>query len=217
MRNTLVGTFKNKEAGQDEEVRLCYIRSVGELEPPLPSLVHCYKTVFAGPPYHENYDGQEKSFIIPTFKRFVEDGILILLVAGENQNGSVIGFGAGIGADKSEVAEFLNQHTECLDAPIEKYLYMAELGVLPAFQGQGLGTLLVRARIEAAITESGQGKRFSFTHLIMRTARTDNNSKSIYQKLGAREISGLVQNKSEFATESTSRIFLAASLRTLNI
>jgi len=159
-RRTLLGNFKNKNTGVAESVWLHSVASIQELDPYIPSLVECYKQVFAGPPYFENYDGKEETYIIPSFKKFAADGILVMLVNG-SQHGAVLGFGAGIAADQSEVSDFILANVEKFEVLLAKYLYMAELGVLPNFQGQGLGLQLIKARMEAGVFD-GEDSMFSF-------------------------------------------------------
>jgi len=203
MRRSLLGTYQNYDNGHEGNVWFCLVESVLELERHIKSAVASYKEVFSGPPYFENYDGKEESFIVPMFNDYAERGILVLAMFGENTTEArVIGFGASIDADKSEAAGFLRDKKGF--EKLDDFLYMAELGVESPFRNQGLGTQLVVARINEAKTNP----RFNFTHVIMRTAAVGSNSKRIYERLGAKHVEGLVELKEDFGTQSSERIFL---------
>ena len=196
--------------GTQKQVWLLFINGRDELRPYLAMLVRCYKEIFAGAPYFENYDGKEDG-IERDFNSFADDGILALAVAmpwAECEIGEVIGFSAGIGIDKSEVREFLEENKDLLEVPMSSYIYMAELGVIESMRRMGLG----KALIEARIREAKSNLKFVFTHFIMRTAKEGSNSARIYLRLGARLVQGLIQKKEDFGTQSTERIFLSRKL-----
>lgn len=204
-----IGEYRNASTNEIHDVWLHFVRGVSALSEYLSAGVECYKDVFAGPPYFENYTGQEKTFIEPMFSEFASDGILVFATASiEPGKSEMVGFAASIGAERSEVADFLSENTHLLDAPIGNFLYMAEVAVRHEYRKQGLGSLFVHSRIEEARTLH-VGK---FTHVLMRTAAEGSNSAGIYRKMGAKEIPELIQEKNDFGTKSNKRIFLSKPL-----
>lgn len=204
-----VGHGTNRARDSLHPVWLHVIQSVEEVEPYLDAIVECYKLVFAGAPYFEDYTGQEETFIKPAFRNFSDRGVLALLVTGNVLTGNqLIGFGASEGADVSEAAEFLSQHADRLEADLNRYMYMAEVGVVSEFRRQGFGQRLIDARIREAVTNP----KHQFSHLLMRTAKEGSNSIGLYLRLGAVPIEGLIEIKEVFGTASKERIFLTRRL-----
>jgi len=204
-----IGKYRNASTNKIQDVWLHFVRGASALSEYLSAGVECYKDVFAGPPYFENYDGQEKDVIEPMFDDFASNGILVFATAIiEPQKSEMVGFAASISADRSEVADFLRQHAHRLDAPIGNFLYMAEVAVRHEYRKQGLGSLFVHSRIEEART-AHVGK---FTHILMRTAAEGSNSAGIYRRMGAKEIPELIQEKNDFESKSNKRIFLSKPL-----
>ncbi len=209
MRKQCVGTVKDGTRGLLHPLWLHVVESETEVEPYLGDVVGSYKEIFAEPPYNEDYSGQEESYIKPSFRRFAEHGVLVLLLTGEMPSSEIVGFGGSDPADLCEASEFLLEHQHFLDVPLSQHLYMAELGVRSRFRHQGLGSWLVTLRMDEARINS----KFGFTHVIMRTAREGSHSKRLYERLGATVVEDLVQFKDGFATASNERIFLTMPLR----
>ena len=204
-----IGRYRNHTHGAHHDVWLHFVRDVESLGRHLDSAVACYKEVFAGPPYNENYEGQEKDILEPLFKNYAENGILVLVLAGDSiDTASMIGFAASIGAENSEVTAFLKRNGDRLQAPLGQFLYMAELAVLSDYRKQGLGKILVGCRISEAL-ERHPGR---FKYVLMRTAEDGSNSANIYRRLGAKQIPDLIEEKDEFGTQSKRRIFLSMPL-----
>lgn len=208
MRTTMYDPGKDGARGLLHPLWVHVIHSVVEAEAYLDGIVTAYKEIFAEAPYNEDYTGQEETFIKPSFRRFAEHGVLVLLLNGESPSSDVIGFGGSDPADLCEASEFLSEHQHLLTVPLNRHLYMAELGVRSAFRHHGLGSLLVTWRMEEAKTNP----KFGFTHVIMRTASQGSHSRRLYERLGAKVVDGLVQSKDSFATASNERIFLTMSL-----
>ncbi len=204
-----IGKYRNHTHGTHHDAWLHFVRDVESLGRHLDSAVACYKEVFAGPPYNENYEGQEKDILEPLFMRYAENGILVFVLAGNSiDTASMVGFAASIGAENSEVTDFLKKNGNKLHAPLDHFLYMAEVGVVNGFRKQGLGKTLVECRINEAL-ERHPGR---FKHVLMRTAEEGSNSANIYRKLGAKEIPDLIEKMEEFETQSKRRIFLSKPL-----
>ncbi|MBI2984606.1 MAG: GNAT family N-acetyltransferase [Candidatus Kerfeldbacteria bacterium] len=209
MDKTQLGHVTNVTRGSLHPLWSHVIHGADELDPYLESVVSCYKRVFAGPPYFEDYAGQEESYVKPSFRRFADRGILVLfLTADDPRTGPVIGFGGSEPADECEDAVFLAARQSLLETPLHRYLYMAELGVETEFRRQGLGRELVIRRIE----EARNGRTRHFTHVIMRTAQDGSNSRRLYERLGAQVVDGLVLYKDGFKTASSARVFLTMSM-----
>ncbi len=172
-------------------------------------LVELYKSVFSEEPYCENFDGREQSEIIAPFTEFAEHGVVVLAFAagagGLSSRESLIGFAGCIPAGKSGVAEFLSAHSDKLPPgrTIDSYMYMAELGIVRQFRGNGLGRKLIAARAR----ETMNNPALQQPYLLVRTAKNNSNSWPIYQKLGATVISRLTQHIEGCASDSSERIY----------
>lgn len=207
MHIRLLKRARNKTRGSLHQVWVHVVESQDEVEPYLDAIIDCYKTVFSAKPYKEKFSRKKvETGIKPSFRKFARRGVLLVLMTGKTRARSrVIGFGACEGAHVCEAAAFLRGNQHRLDAPLENYLYMAELGVLSEFRQQGFGLTLVRMRIKEAASRNGN----RFTHLIMRTAREGSHSAGLYEKLGCSVIPNLIQRKVGNKTKSKERIFLS--------
>jgi ribosomal protein S18 acetylase RimI-like enzyme len=202
--NSIGKYCRHQNPPKNEELWLCRIEDRKTLDVFIARLVECYKNIFAGYPYFENYTGQEKTFIEPLMESFLDDGILVVVLNSQDPHESeVIGFAAGIRADKSEIADFLADKMHLLPcANITNLFYMAEVATIEEFRKQGIATLLT----EFKISEVQNNPEIS--HIIMRTAAQGSNSAGIYYKLGFEKHPDLTQEKNEFDTQSVHRIFL---------
>src|ERR1035437_816256 len=88
-----IGKYHNRSHDTHNDLWLHFVQDVASLAAFIESGVACYKNVFAGPPYFENYDGQEETFIKPMFADFATAGVLVFLTTSDNPiKSEMIGF-----------------------------------------------------------------------------------------------------------------------------
>lgn len=157
--------------------------------------INLYKEVFAGAPYFESYTDEYIGREVWD-KHLKNDGWIVLALA---RDGSVIGFGCALPAEKSwESGRFLHENISKLPFELETACYMSEIGVHADYRKKGVGTDLIQARVNVAL-EKG------FKTYVMRTAFEGSNSKNMYMNFGAEIIEDLIQNVSEHAKEVSSK------------
>ncbi len=105
-----------------------------------PGFIGAYQTVFAGAPYYERFTPSEAEGV--WLRLTAQPDNLTIVAIGPSEK--VVGFGIGIPlAGQRDVARRLDGLVS-----VAHTYYLAELGVLPAFRGQGIAHRLVRARLE---------------------------------------------------------------------
>ncbi len=157
--------------------------------------INLYKEVFAGAPYFESYTDEYVEREVWN-KHLEHNGWIFLALAHDE---SVVGFGCALPAEKSwESGRFLHENMSKLPFELETACYMSEIGVHADYRKKGIGTGLIRARINVA-------KEKGFKTYVMRTALEGSNSKNMYLSFGAKIIDGLVQDVSEHAKEVSSK------------
>lgn len=156
---------------------ISYVRAndqTGEVH--IEGFVEVYKEAFAGPPYFEAYTTEE--VMDEVWTPHVNDGISIIALDGLK----VVGLGCALPVEKApdDVQQFIQERRKENVLPVDgdKTWYMSELGVLESHRGHGIGTALVRKRLET-ICEVGD------SHFVFRTAAEGSNSIRIYQRAGA--------------------------------
>ncbi len=154
---------------RDDGVRIIRVRTLAEAAPYRASFAGAYQAIFAEPPYRERFFPSEAQAILRSSIE-TPGNITILAVRGITQ---VVGFGMGLPAGargdvKRELRGLLG---------IPQTFYMAELGVLPAWRGAGLGKALTRHRLRLV-------DRRCFTNVILRTSALRTASYEMYVKLG---------------------------------
>lgn len=165
-----------------------------------------YKVAFSEAPYYESYT-------IDDVIRDVWDphvlGSHCVVVA--TLNGTVIGLGCAhaVVDEISPLDAFLTEQERMghhVPFPAATTLYMSELAVDPSVRGNGLGSTLVEVRRR-------WGRENGFTHYCMRTAAEGSNSRSLYERMGAR-VAPFVQDVTGEAvvSESDRRIILYGKL-----
>lgn len=150
-------------------IRLIRVRSLDEAAPYRASFAGAYQAIFAEPPYQERFFPSEAQAIL---RAAIETpgNITVLAVRGLTQ---VVGFGLGLpaahrGDVKRELRGLLG---------INQTYYLAELGVLPAWRGAGLGKALVRHRLRLV-------DRRVYTNVLLRTSAARTASYEMYVGLG---------------------------------
>ena len=150
-------------------VRILRVRSPAEVGPYRANFAGAYQAIFSEPPYNERFFPSEAEGILKSLLE-VPDHITLLAVKGITQ---VVGFGIGVPATaKGDVTRELRGLLS-----ISNTYYLAELGVLPAWRGTGLGSDLVRMRLDLI-------DRARFSNVVLRTSAIRNTSYDMYMGLG---------------------------------
>jgi len=157
----------------DKDVSLIRVASPRELLPYRASFVGCYQTVWSEPPYNEEFYPYEAEAVLR--RQLQSPGhITLLAVRGVS---TVVGFGFSTPLkSRPEVA----RHMAGL-LPAEHTMYLAELGVLRAYRGLGLGGAMVEERIDAI-------DRQVYTHALLRTSASKNAGYEMYLSRGFDDI-----------------------------
>lgn len=165
-----------------------------------------YIKAFAGPPYYETFTPDYIREHV--WEPHIKNGCIVVAEA----DGKVVGVAGGYPLPEGlepKIFDFLGPFEDWLPFPFEETIYMSELAVDEAWRHRGIATRLVLERMRWA-TENG------CTHYTMRTAHEGSNSKPLYEKLGAQEVPGLIQDTrvhpGEPESASTFRIYLYGSL-----
>ncbi|MFT4623276.1 MAG: ribosomal protein S18 acetylase RimI-like enzyme [Myxococcota bacterium] len=133
------------------------------------SFTGAYQTIFSGFPYFERFSPAEAEGV---YQKLTSTPKNITLVAtkGESQ---VVGFGVGIPLrHHSGVSRELDGLV-----PIRHTFYLAELGVLPAYRGRGIGRTLVQERMRRV-------DRGAFSHVLLRVSTNNTPSSEMYRAMG---------------------------------
>ncbi len=191
-------SFNNTPADGRQNIQsLSFERVTNKNDPRLHEFSEVYREAFGGPPYFEKYtDSQLKEI----WDGHIENVMILAM-----RNGRVVGFGCShpvAGVREDDVRSFIEAHSDHNQLPVEKTVFMSDLGVLESVRGCGLGTKLILERLIEA-------EKDGYTHYAMRTAAINSNSERIYRSAGAKALSGVQQvGPGEVETESTERIFL---------
>lgn len=131
-----------------------------------------YQTVFSGYPYFERYYPSEAEGVWRQMTR--TPGNITLLAT---QGTQVIGFGIAIPLQfKLDVARSLTGLV-----PIDRTMYLAELGLLEGHRGKGIGGALVQERLKVMDRER-------FEHVVLRVSTLASPSSKLYLDLGFEEM-----------------------------
>jgi len=144
-----------------------------------------YQTIFSGHPYYERYYPSEAEGI---FRKLLStpDGIFLVATRGEMQ---VLGFGVAIPVQaKASVAAELTGLV-----PTKHTMYLAEMGVLEAYRGRGLGKLLVSERLRLM-------DHANYSHVVLRVSTTESPSRQLYIDLGFEDM-GVYMEVSSMRTD----------------
>ncbi len=162
-----------------------------------------YQEAFSGPPYFEEYDEEMVDNL--AWKPHRRLGCIILALDGER----AVGLGcclplARISANCPNSLFLLSlRRRPGLPFHTMETCYMSELAVLDEYRNRGIGTELIKRRLDWA-------KSQGINYYLMRTAAEGSNSLSLYSRLGAKIVPGLEQDMSKdgVGTASQKRIFL---------
>jgi len=164
------------------------------------NFVGAYQTVWSEPPYSERFYPSEAAGRLRS-NLSTNDHITLLAVRGVSQ---VVGFGFGVPlASRSQAAKSLRGLV-----PIEHTYYLAELGVLPAWRGKGIGRQLIDLRLQLI-------ERRRFNHVVLRTSAHKNFSYDMYLNLDFADM-GVYQEvesrRTDGSVQTDRRLFLCRVL-----
>lgn len=152
------------------------------------AFVGAYQTIFGGFPYFQRYTPEEAEGV---YRRLVgtPDNITLVATAG----GALVGFGAAIPARcQRDVATELTGLV-----PLAHTVYLAELGVVDAWRGQGLGRALIRERLRLV-----DPSRYS--HAVLRVSVQNTGIAELYRSLGFEDM-GVYQEVRSLRTDGRVR------------
>ena len=181
-------------------LRVQQLTTSEELEAHRESFVWAYQTIFAGPPYFEQYQPEEADGI---YRQLTRTPGHLTMIATRGLN-AVVGFGIAIPLEgKQDVARELRGLI-----PIQHSFYLAELGVLEEFRARGLGRTLVFERLRRI-------DRSRYNGVVLRVAATRNASYDMYRAMGFEDM-GVYMEVPSMRTDgrvtTDRRLFLYGSL-----
>jgi ribosomal protein S18 acetylase RimI-like enzyme len=186
----------DKRAG----IRILKVEGPQDVIPYRAAFVGAYQTIFREPPYSERIFPAEAEGVL---RRILQTPghITLLAVSG---NSRVVGFGAGVPlAARQDV--YRDMHGLL---PVQHTFYLAELGVLPEYRGEGLGAELVQTRLDLI-------DRQVYTHVLLRTSVRLHRAQDMYLSLGFEDI-GVYQEvaarRMDGAVRTDRRLFLSKVL-----
>jgi len=134
-----------------------------------------YQETFADAPYFEKFSEEE---VREFFEEYRQQGILYIA----SSDTKVIGFGAMLPLPRALPRDILDK-LQTVGINVNETWYNADLGVDKDFRRKGIGTQLVKARLDAVRGQT----------VVMRTSGDNKQSQSIYQSLGFEQIPGITQ------------------------
>lgn len=150
------------------EVRIIRVTSVSDASRWRPSFIGAYQTIFGGAPYFERFSPAEADGVYRKLTG-TPGNITLLATVGSR----VVGFGIAIPLQyKADVARQLTGLV-----PLERTMYLAELGVLEEYRRQGLGRVLIRERVKL-VDPARYGQ------VVLRVSASRNVSYNQYIKMG---------------------------------
>ncbi|MDG1480739.1 MAG: GNAT family N-acetyltransferase [Myxococcota bacterium] len=152
-----------------DDIRIVRILSPEGATPYRASFVGAYQTIFSMPPYNERFTPEEAKGVLHRSLHTPEH-LTLLAIKGKRQ---VVGFGFAVPVmARRDITRELSGLI-----PLRHSFYLAELGVLESARGTGLGSMLVRQRLENIDTDR-------YTHVVLRTSATKTTSYNMYLRLG---------------------------------
>ena len=154
-------------------------------------LVNLYQDIFSEEPYFEDFSDQEIKII---FTDYLNQGGLVFTAT---ENDQIVGFSAAIPIKKSSIV-----NVDGIKSLPNNTWYMADLGVAKPIRRQGLAEDLVRSRLRAIPENS---------YVVMRTAKNNIASQSLYEKLGFQLLDftqNVAQERIGDQAEEDQRIFM---------
>lgn len=169
-------------------VRIIRVRTSADAAPYRASFAGAYQDIFSEPPYNERMYPEEASGVL---KQHLDhrDNIVLLAVSGRAR---VLGFCISVPVEvRADIARELRGLI-----PIQQTHYLADIGVLSAGRGTGLGSALMNWLFELLDLRR-------FRHMVLRTSAVRNTSyemymrrdfidMGVYMEVGARRQSGKV-------------------------
>jgi GNAT superfamily N-acetyltransferase len=164
------------------------------------AFVGAYQAVWSEPPYDERHSPDEAAAVL---RRALELSDNITLLA-HRPSGVVVGFAMAfpVAAKYGVVRDIRGL------LPIEHTMYFAELGVVEAWRGKGLGRQLVELRL-------GLVDRRRFSHVVLRTSAARNEAYEMYRALGFEDTGVYMEvaaRRNDGSTRTDRRLFLALTL-----
>lgn len=164
-------------------------------DPAVTGFMEVYRDAFGRAPYFEVYDDDE--VILNVWREHLAKGCVFVALDGD----VVVGLSCAHVADNDvelSVQQHLLGNLEACPFNPSMTTFMSELAVRETYEGMGIGSMLLLARLRWGI---GAGH----VHAAMRTADKGSNSAHLYRRYGALEATELLQHISAPAGESQSK------------
>lgn len=176
-------------------------------------LAELYAQVFSEPPYGEKYVVDEIIRDVVDQHLPKRDGVgLTQCVLTGRVGDNTIGFGMCHGAMlnvEPSIRSFLIEQEELFPLPLDRAVFMSELGVVPEYRGCQIGKLFILERFVWAWQRG-------YVHYIMRTADEGSRSSQFYNDLGATLLPELQKVEKAVAgnadTDSKYRMYLYGNI-----
>lgn len=181
------------------------VRSVAEAGPWTAAFVQAYRSIFAGPPYFEEFTEAEAARALTRLVS-VPGNVTLFATTADNE---LAAFAAAV--PLSARPDVMRELTGLI--PARHTWYFAELGVLPEHRQKGLGRRLIAERLRLIEAESA-------THVVMRVAEDDAAARAIYLDMGFAdmgvymEVPGL---RTDGRVRTDRRLFLSNVLSQLDL
>ncbi len=157
----------------DEAIRIHRPTSGTEAAPWRDAFLEAYPKIFSEAPYHEAISPARAATVFDTVWGLPD---AIGLIA-ESPEGDLAGFAFAVPLrHKRDVATFLSGLT-----PIKHTMYLAELGVQPAYRSRGLGRALVFERLKLMDPRV-------YTSVVLRVPEGASHSHDMYRALGFQDM-----------------------------
>ena len=188
----------------DHDVTLHLVRAAEDIALWRPGFIAAYLKIFEEPPYLEDYTEAEAGAVWDYLTRCREH---VTLVAA--QGDQVVGFGIAIPlAQTRKVAAALAGLV-----PDKHTFYLAEMGILPAWRGLGLGRVLIRERIKHMDSDR-------YSHVVLRVPLEGGSSGELYRALGFEDMGvymDVENRRTDGAVRTDRRMFMSRVLSQVDV
>lgn len=186
------------------EVELHHLRTPEQVARWRPGFIGAYQTIFAGPPYQERHYPADVDGL---YRKLTATPDQISLVAVHGSR--LVGFGIAVPLRfKKSVARSLAGLV-----PATHTMYLAELGVLSPYRGQGLGRALIRHRLQLMDAER-------YSHVVLRVPASSTTRRGLYESMGYEDM-GVYQEvaarRIDGSVTTDRRLFLHGVLSQLDL
>jgi ribosomal protein S18 acetylase RimI-like enzyme len=153
----------------DDDIRIEHLQTAEELAEWRQRFIDCYRIIFRAHPYFEDISDEQAGYSWDYLTGW--QGQITLLAITDNEEVAGFGIAVPLTATRLVAAELAGL------VPHKHTYYLAELGVVEAFRGRGLGRVLINERIKLM-----DPKRYS--HIVLRVSAERHFSTDLYESMG---------------------------------